>query len=284
MISAYQKDDNFRKDVNERMEDREGLHLWWLGQSGFLIQWDGKHLLIDPYLSDSLTEKYSQTDKPHIRMSERVVDPAHLDFVNVVTSSHNHTDHLDAATLKPIFRNNPDIEFIVPRANLEFAIDRLGCRSSFPTGIERNELVSLRCGIQVCGVPAAHNEIKRDENGYDVFMGYIFKLGPYTVYHSGDTLMHKELITALEGFDIDIALLPINGNLPERRVAGNLSAKEAVSLAKTLEARIVVPCHYHMFTFNTVDPDEFEKIAIDEGQAFRVLKCGEGFHYSSIKN
>jgi L-ascorbate metabolism protein UlaG (beta-lactamase superfamily) len=30
--------------------------LWWLGLSGFLIQWQGHHLLLDPYLSDSLTK------------------------------------------------------------------------------------------------------------------------------------------------------------------------------------------------------------------------------------
>lgn len=31
------------------------VRLWWLGQSGFLVQWRGRHLLLDPYLSDSLT-------------------------------------------------------------------------------------------------------------------------------------------------------------------------------------------------------------------------------------
>lgn len=38
--------------------------LWWLGQSGFLFKWRGDYLLIDPYLSDSLTQKYAGTDKP----------------------------------------------------------------------------------------------------------------------------------------------------------------------------------------------------------------------------
>ena len=54
----------------------EHVRLWWLGQSGFLVQWRGRHLLLDPYLSDSLTRKYAATEKPHIRMTRRVVDPA----------------------------------------------------------------------------------------------------------------------------------------------------------------------------------------------------------------
>ena len=60
------------------------LDLWWLGQSGFLVAWEGRHLLLDPYLSDSLTRKYADTDKPHVRMTERVVDPARLDAPGLV--------------------------------------------------------------------------------------------------------------------------------------------------------------------------------------------------------
>ena len=95
--------------------DMTGFHLWWLGQSGFLLQWHGKRVLIDPYLSDSLTRKYAGTDKPHTRMSERVTDPALLKGITIVTSSHNHTDHLDADTLIPVFANNPQLSFIIPR-------------------------------------------------------------------------------------------------------------------------------------------------------------------------
>ena len=49
-----------------------------------------------------LTKKYAATDKPHVRMTERVVAPEALRDLAVVTSSHNHTDHLDAETLRAI--------------------------------------------------------------------------------------------------------------------------------------------------------------------------------------
>ena len=79
--------------------------IWWLGQSGFLIQWNGSVLLFDPYLSDSLTKKYAETQKPHVRMSELVINPLLLNNIDIVTSSHNHTDHLDAETLIPLLRS-----------------------------------------------------------------------------------------------------------------------------------------------------------------------------------
>ena len=63
-------------DIGAARKEQSGLNLWWLGQSGFLVHWQDRQLLIDPYLSDSLTEKYAKTDKPHERMTELVIDPA----------------------------------------------------------------------------------------------------------------------------------------------------------------------------------------------------------------
>ena len=113
LIPALKKDRELLREMDSFL-DGPGFYLWWLGQSGFLLQWNGRRVLIDPYLSDSLTKKYEHTDKPHVRMSERVIDPDLFRGIDVVTSSHNHTDHLDAETLVPIFRNNPGASFIIP--------------------------------------------------------------------------------------------------------------------------------------------------------------------------
>src|SRR6266496_3422639 len=110
MIQPALQGDAFLADVAAAREGFEHFHLWWLSQSGFLLQWQGKHLLFDPYLSDSLTKKYAATEKPHVRMTERVIAPERLNFIDVVTASHTHTDHLDAETLIPLLRVNPKIE------------------------------------------------------------------------------------------------------------------------------------------------------------------------------
>src|ERR1700693_6362595 len=104
-------------DIRATDKHDGNLRLWWLGQSGFLLQWRGVHVLLDPYLSDSLTRKYSQTDKPHVRMTELVIDPARLAFVDIITSTHNHTDHLDTETLCPILAANPSVKIVIAEAN-----------------------------------------------------------------------------------------------------------------------------------------------------------------------
>jgi L-ascorbate metabolism protein UlaG (beta-lactamase superfamily) len=114
LIKPVKQDAEFLQDVLRARADQGPLHLWWFGQSGFLLQWAGQHLLFDPYLSDSLTRKYAGTNKPHVRMTARVVGPERMDFIEVVTSSHNHTDHLDAETLVPLLHANPSLHLVIP--------------------------------------------------------------------------------------------------------------------------------------------------------------------------
>lgn len=248
--------------------------VWWLGQSGFLIQWNMKCLLFDPYLSDSLTKKYAGTNKPHERISELVIEPHLLDCIDIVTSSHNHTDHLDAETLLPLLKLNPKIQFVIPEANRSFVANRVKRDSNFPIGMNDGEEKTVDEFI-FHGVPAAHNEIERDDKGRCKFMGFVVKFGKFTVYHSGDTLWYDEQVNILKPFTVDVAFLPINGNDPSRGVAGNLNSKEAASLGKEINARLVIPHHYDLFKFNTADVYEFEKEANLIKQPYRVLKLGE---------
>ncbi|MCW3108664.1 MAG: hypothetical protein JWQ09_3170, partial [Segetibacter sp.] len=184
LIPAKIKDEAFIKEVEQYTADDHNFHLWWLGQSGYLLMWKGKRVLIDPYLSDSLTKKYATTNKPHIRMSERVVNPQLLSNISIVTSSHNHTDHLDGETLIPVLKNNPDAIFLIPEANRAFVSERIQMPKDFPVGINDGEWVVID-EFGFYGIPAKHNEIERDEQGRCKFMGYVIRFGRWHIYHSG---------------------------------------------------------------------------------------------------
>jgi L-ascorbate metabolism protein UlaG (beta-lactamase superfamily) len=278
LIRAVVKDDAFIAEVEKYDHDEKNFHLWWLGQSGYLLLWKGKRILIDPYLSDSLTKKYAATNKPHIRMSERVVDPQLLKNILIVSSSHNHTDHLDGETLIAIIKNNPSITFIIAEANRQFVCERVQLSNDFPVGLNDEESITID-EFTFHGIPAKHNEIERDEYDNCKFMGYVIRFGKWSIYHSGDTLWYDEMPELLKPFEVDLALLPINGNDPARGVAGNLNPEEAAWLGKEIEASIVIPCHYNMFTFNTADPKEFEEEAKKIGQPYCILEIGG--HFSS---
>lgn len=274
LIKAIKKDEALIAEMDALLPDHSGFYIWWLGQSGYLLQWKGKRVLIDPYLSDSLTRKYADTDKPHERMSELVVRPELLRGISIVSSSHNHTDHLDAETLKPVLQNNPGISFIIPEANRAFVAERTDCDTGLPVGLNDGVSVTID-DFTFHGIPAKHNEIDRDENGNCRYMGYVISFDKYKIYHSGDTLWFAGMEELLMPFNIDLALLPINGNDFSRKVAGNLDHKEAVQLAKAIHAKCVIPCHYDMFLFNTADVKLFVEEASAHGQPYKVLLGGE---------
>jgi L-ascorbate metabolism protein UlaG (beta-lactamase superfamily) len=276
LIPAIQKSEALVAEMDSLLSDESHFHIWWLGQSGYLLQWNGKRILIDPYLSDSLTKKYLSTDKPHTRVSELVVRPELLQHISIVTSSHNHTDHLDAETVIPVLKNNPGIKFLIPEANRSFVAERVKCDIDFPIGLNDKKSVTID-GFTFHGIPAKHNEIERDEKGNCKYMGYVIEFGNYKIYHSGDTLWFDEMIDLLKPFAVDVAILPINGNKPERKVAGNLDCKEAAALGKAINAKLVIPCHYDMFSFNTADVNEFVREAEKINQPYKVLEGGEKF-------
>jgi L-ascorbate metabolism protein UlaG (beta-lactamase superfamily) len=274
VIRPALQDAAFLADVQAARAEGGRLHLWWLGQSGFLVQWQGRHLLLDPYLSDSLTRKYAGTDKPHVRMTERVVAPDRLDFIDVVTSSHNHTDHLDADTLQPLRAANPRLQCVIPEANRAVVAERLGADAAWPRGLDAGDSCEL-AGFGFRAVPAAHEQIETDTAGRHRCLGYTVQAGPWTLYHAGDTVRYPGQVDWLRGRPIDLALLPINGRRPERRVAGNLWGREAAQLAHDLGARLVIPCHYDLFAFNTATPDEFVTACRALGQPHQILRAGE---------
>jgi L-ascorbate metabolism protein UlaG (beta-lactamase superfamily) len=273
LIQPAQRDDVLLADIGSVSSDDPALHCWWLGQSGFLLQQAGARVLFDPYLSDSLTLKYAATDKPHVRMTAQCLAPERLAGVPLVLSSHQHTDHFDEATLRPLALANPRYTLVVPAAVEEQARGRLPDTHVDWHPVADGQTLDLH-GWRITGIPAAHNEVERDEHGRCRFLGFVVERGGFAIYHSGDTLLHPGLLPALAPFRLDLALVPINGNVPARRVSGNLNGVEAAELSRAAGARLAVPHHFEMFEFNTASPESFVRRCQDMGQPYEVMRCG----------
>jgi len=175
------------------------------------------------------------------------------------------------------------MKLIIPEANRVFVAERLQCERDWPIGLVDSE--SAEVGLfKFTAVPAAHEELETDEQGRHKFLGYVVQYGPYSLYFSGDTVRYDGMVERLKQFTIDVAILPINGSKPERRVPGNLNGEEAAQLAKDIEAKLTIPCHFHMFEFNSVEPETFTEPADRLGINYRVLIPGERWCSSELKS
>ena len=234
-----------------------GVRLYWLGQAGFVIEAGGRRLVIDPYLSDSLAEKYRGKRYAHERMMPAPATPAELGPVDLVLVTHQHTDHMDPQSLMPLAAANPDCRFVVPRAALAAAEERIGVRPERLSAVDAGERVEPLPGLAVTAIRAAHETLERSPEGWHRVLGYVIAAEGVTLYHSGDTIPFAGLEEDLAPFAVDLALLPVNGRRAELTaagIAGNLTLDEACLLAERIGAADLIAHHYGLFAFNTQDP------------------------------
>ena len=231
-----------------------GVSLWWLGQAGFILSCNGMRILIDPYLSDSLALKYRGQDFPHRRMMPPPVSPRDLHDVNWVFCTHAHSDHMDPGTLPSLAKNNRGCRFVVPCAEASTARAR-GIPEDRMVLIDAGETVDLGCQMGAEALPAAHEDLARDQDGHFRYLGYCLRLGDCKFYHSGDSIPYDGLGQHLSRMKADVALLPVNGRDDRRRrgkVPGNFTIPEAVDLCKQAAVPVLIAHHWGMFDFNTV--------------------------------
>jgi L-ascorbate metabolism protein UlaG (beta-lactamase superfamily) len=228
--------------------------LSWLGQAGFLIRSDQFVLVIDAYLSDSLAEKYRGTEFSHTRLMPVPIMPEGLAPVDAVFCTHAHTDHMDPETVAVLADRNPRARFFVPKAARETAGLR-GIPSDRTIAMNSGDRVRAAPGLEVHALASAHEELRTDAAGHHHFLGYVIKLGDLVIYHSGDCVPYPGLAARLAAFEIDLAILPVNGRDDHRRrngVPGNFTLPEAAALCVESGISSMIACHFGMFAFNTL--------------------------------
>ncbi|MBI4923278.1 MAG: MBL fold metallo-hydrolase [Devosia nanyangense] len=216
-------------------------------------------VLIDPYLSDALAQKYAGTALPHLRMMEPPIRAEQLPRVEAVLITHRHGDHLDRVALPQIAKLWPDCRFVVPAAEAAILVE---------LGIPRARIDAADVGGEIAlasatvhPVPAAHETLEYDAAGHCRYLGYVLALRQATLYHSGDCIPFPGLASALAPFAIDVALLPVNGRDARRSMSGipgNFTLDEAVALCVDQAIPTMIAHHFGMFDFNTIPVERIE--------------------------
>ncbi len=220
------------------------------GHACFLLEGDGKRVVIDPFL----------TGNP-----AAVIGPDALPKLDAILLSHGHGDHLgDAVAL-----SKRDQATIVATAELAgFCGDKgatahamhIGGAHPFPFG-------------RVKLVPAFHGgRVEGDATGKYTTnpCGVVLGLGGKTVYHTGDTGLTLEM-QLLEG-RVDLMLVPIGDNY-------TMGVEDAVRAVGFVKPKIVIPMHYNTWDVIRADPRAFQRDVGSRAEV-RILAPGESYTLS----
>lgn len=243
-------------DAIRALAPEDGVALWWLGQSGFVIRGRSATIVIDPFLTD-----YGGFG----RLYDPPFPPGELDFVDLLVGTHLHADHIDPLGFPQVLDASPAALAIVPSAVLDEVGELVGSRDRLVGAISDARME--RAGVTISPLPAVHASVPADgygfhlnERGEHPFLGYVFELDGVRIGHLGDTLMYDGLPERLSEADLDVLIVPINGVSwfrEQRGLVGNLNVFEAAELAASSGARLALPVHWDLFADNTEDPEHF---------------------------
>jgi L-ascorbate metabolism protein UlaG (beta-lactamase superfamily) len=245
------------------------MTLRWLGQAGFVLSFGETRILIDPWLSE------------HPLRVHRPESIAGLpDGIGWLLASHEHPDHLDLASLPALVDRYPGLEVVVPSplGDRVAAVDGRACVRGVQPGDEvRAGDVTVRVvhawhGVHVSDGYSDGHGLGAD--GRTPFVGFVVRTPVLDVYHAGDTVAGPGLADEVAALGVDVALLPVNGRDAAREAAGilgNLDAREAVTLAAAVGARLLVPMHHDMVRGNRVGVGRVVDAAGREPRPLSVL-------------
>ena len=253
--------------------------LWYIGQVGFVIGSKGRYIAVDPYLSDYVDRNCSQSVEWK-RLYEPPIDASELDFLEAVLCTHSHYDHSDPWTLPKIASANKGTKFIVP-APIAEEIKGYGIDGENIIPAYADKPICLK-GFTVTPIPSAHEVLHTDDNGDYYELGYIIDDGGSRIFHAGDMCMYEGLIDRLK--EIDVAVLPINGRDYFRNandIIGNFDSAEAVTLAKMIGAKLLIPVHHDLYEVNRVNPAYFVDtlMKLNAKQRYHIFVPGERLIY-----
>lgn len=203
------------------------MKLRFLGQSCFELTDGEDSVLIDPFL----------TGNPKAAASAEEVNPKQI------LLTHGHADHL-GDTVAIAKRTGAKVLAIVELANeigeegVDVVDPNLGGTVKFDWG-----WVKL--------TPAWHTAVSPSGTPH-VAAGLLISFKGTLIYHLGDTALFSDLaLVAKRGDPVDIALIPIGGHY-------TMDRWDAVTAAKLVDAKTVIPCHYDTFPPIETDAQAFK--------------------------
>jgi len=169
------------------------MKIKWLGHASFLFTSDaGTKIITDPFEAS-----YVASGGPSYGEIEESAD--------IVTVSHDHTDHSNVATV----RGKPEV-------------------------IRKAGITKVK-GIEIKGIASHHDEAGGSKRGKNTI--FCFETDGIRVCHLGDLGHQLSDQQSSELGDVDILLIPVGGYY-------TIDAKVATQVCDQLKPKVVIPMHF----------------------------------------
>jgi len=244
--------------------EKGSVAIWSIGGAGIVYKSSESTCYIDPYVGGS-------TPPDFMRMIAVPFDPAEVNVVDALISTHGHADHCEEDTVRTFAHRSRTI-FIGPRSSTELFRE---------WGIGEERIVELKPNDRAkVGNVSIEGHASYDPD-VESSLTYVIEAEGIRVFHSGDTKFHEGFIRIGERGGVDIALLTLGRNPPGHKPYMN--ACDVVEVARDLGARTLVPIHWDIFKRTSENPHLVSKIVSEWGLDIKVnvLRLGDKLVYKA---
>ena len=225
------------------LEQYSATRLIWFGHSAFLLQMDGKNILLDPMLGD--------VPSPHPLLGtdrfskELPIEIADLPEIDAIIISHDHYDHLDYGSIEQL--KSKTKMFFVP----------LGVGAHFKSwGIDAKQIVEMDWwqsnsldGLTISFTPSRHFSGRGIFDRNTTLWGsWIIKGKSDNIYFSGDGGYGPHFKEIGEKFGpFDLALMECGQYNPKWGQI-HMMPEQTAQAGKDVQAKTIMPMHWGAFT------------------------------------
>lgn len=254
----------------------EKLKITWFGHSSYLLQVEGKNILVDPVFSER-TSPFQFMGNKRFKGTD-FIKPSDLPPIDIMVISHDHYDHLDYHTILAL---KGQTKHFITSLGVGAHLEHWGIDAHQITELAWTISTSPLPGISLTAMPARHFSGRLFKRNQTLWSSFVLQTKNNTIYIGGDSGYdsHFKDIGATYG-PFDLAILEC-GQYNTMWSAIHMFPEEVAQAAVDLKAKVLMPVHWGKYKLALHNWDDPIKRVVKKAAELEVSivtpKLGESF-------